>query len=186
MALALLARTAWKAAATDDADGRDFVRTAPTFTFRTMDHLKAAVYVNGVLVSDTVCLWGYSPSYPFDPDIPVPVWPPPGAAFIASARQRDPDGGPSSTVQMALAGGVHDAGLEALRKEFPHLEHADQVLYVQAVIGDTRYQGALRLRVVAPDGTVYRHTAFNPVQSEEAENASLFTRSLWFQREIAR
>ena len=158
--------------------------TTANFTFRTMDHLKAFVIVNGERYSDTNCLWGYSLSYDFDPKIAVPQWPPKGAGFAGAATGKDEAGNKVSTIEIAIEGGLYDsAGQERLRKACPHLAPGEQVLYVKAEIQGKLYQGALRLKLVGEDGTIYRHTNYNPVQSMEDETASIFARSIWFQRE---
>lgn len=139
------------------------------FNFRTMDHLKAYVLVNGERVSDTPCLWGYSKSYAFDPRIPVTEWPPKGAAFVAAA-----DG-----VELALEGGLYDLNGQArITKNFPSFEAGEMILYV-----NTTTVGALRLKLVGEDGCPYRYTNYTPLQSDEEETASRFRRAIWFQRE---
>jgi hypothetical protein len=158
--------------------------TTGNFTFRTMDHLKAFVIINGERYSDTSCLWGYSLAYDFDPKIAVPEWPPKGAALAGAATGKDEAGRKTSTIEIAIEGGVYDlAGLERLRKAYPHLAPGEQVLYVKAELHGQCRQGALRLKLVGEDGSFYRYTNYNPVQSMEDETAAIFARSIWFQRE---
>src|SRR5947209_3069639 len=144
---------------------------APNFTFRTMDHLKAYVIVNGERYSDTSCLWCLSLATVFDSKIPVPEWPPKGAAWIAAATDKDENGAKRSAVEIALEGGLYDvAGQERLKKDYPHLKPGEQILYVKANIAGSERCGALRLRVVGADGANYRYTNFTPIQSMEEEN----------------
>lgn len=158
-------------------------RTAP-FTLRTMDHLRADVFVNGERYSDTVCLWSLSLADAFDPRIPVPDWPPKDARWAGSKTGRDQEGEVTSRIEILIGGGLHDdLGQERLKKVFPHLEPGEQVLYVKATIQGTPRRGALRLKLVGRDGSIYRHTEFNPVHSEEDENAARFKNSVWFDRE---
>lgn len=155
-----------------------------SFTFRTMDHLKAYVLVNGERYSDTVCLWALSQTTEFDPKIAVPDWPPKGAAWVHHAIGRDEEGRKTSTIELAIDGGRYDLdGQARLKREVPHLEPGEQVLYVKAEIQGVRRQGALRLKLVGENGTVYRYTNFTPVQSMEEERAAMFGRAVWFERE---
>jgi hypothetical protein len=154
------------------------------FTFRTMDHLKSYVIINGERVTETSCLWAYSLAYEFDPKIPVTDWPPKTAGFAGAASTKDERGRIASTIEIAVEGGLYDlAGRDRLKKAYPHLESGEQVLYVNAEIFGQIHRGALRLKLVGEDGTNYRYTNFTPIQSMEEENASLFARSVWFQRE---
>lgn len=155
-----------------------------SFTFRTMDHLKAYVLVNGERYSDTVCLWALSQTTEFDPKIAVPDWPPKGAAWVHHAIGRDEEGRKTSTIELAIDGGRYDLdGQARLKREVPHLEPGEQVLYVKAEIQGVRRQGALRLKLVGENGTVYRYTNFTPLQSMEDERAAMFGRAVWFERE---
>jgi hypothetical protein len=164
--------------------GNEPTVTTATFTFRTMDHLKACVIVNGERYSETSCLWCLSLQTDLDPKIPVGEWPPKGAAWVGAATGKDENGMTRSTIEIAIEGGRYDlAGQERLKKSYPHLEAGEQVLYVNAEICGKRRRGAVRLKLVGTDGMVYRYTDFSPIQSMEDENASLFARSVWFQRE---
>ncbi len=155
-----------------------------SFTFRTMDHLKAYVLVNGERYSDTVCLWALSQTTEFDPKIAVPDWPPKGAAWVNHAIGRDEEGRKTSTIEFAIDGGLYDLdGQVRLKREVPHLEPGEQVLYVKAEIQGLRRQGALRLKLVGENGRVYRYTNFTPLQSMEDERAAMFGRAVWFERE---
>jgi hypothetical protein len=149
-----------------------------------MDHLKAYVIVNGERVTETSCLWAYSLSYEFDPKIQVTDWPPKTAGFAGASSIKDESGQARSTIEVAIEGGLYDlAGQERLKKAYPHLEPGEQVLSVNAEIFGQRHRGALRLKLVGEDGTIYRYTNFTPIQSMEEENATFFARSIWFQRE---
>jgi hypothetical protein len=149
-----------------------------------MDHLKAYILINGERVTDAPGLWGFSRGYVFDPRIPVPAWPPQGAAFVAAERERDPKGATISSIELALDGALYDLSSQSrLRKAYPHLEPGEMVLYVDARRDDQCRRGALRLRVVGDDGGCYRYTNFSPIQSMEEDNVSRFRRAIWFQRE---
>jgi hypothetical protein len=137
-------------------------------------------------VNDAPCLWGFSKAYEFDPRIPVPDWPPKDAAFVAAEQQRGSDGIASSSIELALEGGLYDlAGQARIRKAYPHLEAGEMVLYIRAHWDGTRRQGALRLQVVGEDGTGYRYTNYTPLQSMEDDRSSRFRRAIWFERENA-
>jgi hypothetical protein len=165
---------------------KDPAPSTACFTFRTMDHLKSYVIINGERVIDTPCLWAYSLSYQFDPKIPVTDWPPKTAGFAGAATTKDGSGRVGSTIEIAVEGGLYDlAGQARLKKAYPHLEPGEQVLYVNAEIQGQLHRGALRLKLAGEDGTFYRYTNFTPVQSMEDESASLFARSVWFQREAS-
>lgn len=158
-------------------------RTA-SFTLRTMDHLRADVFVNGERYSETVCLWSLSLSDDFDPRIPVPEWPPKEARWAGSKTGRDQEGEVTSRIEILIEGGLHDdRGQERLKKDFPHLAPGEQVLYVKASIKGTERCGALRLKLAGADGSIYRYTDFTPILSEEDENAARFRNSVWFERE---
>src|SRR5205085_1150140 len=79
--------------------------TTPTFTFRTTDHLKAIVIVNGERYSDTTCLWALSRSMEFDPRIEVSEWPPKGATWVRAATRNGEQGIPASSIEIAIEGG---------------------------------------------------------------------------------
>jgi hypothetical protein len=158
--------------------------TTPAFTFRTMDHQLAYVIVNGERYSDTTCQWALSLSTPFDPAIKVAQWPPPGAAWVGALSGTSDDTGKTSKVEIAIEGGFNDlAGKNRLKRDYPNLEPGEQILYVTATIEGRERRGALRLKLVATDGTFYRYTNYSPLQNMEEENASRFARAVWFQRE---
>jgi hypothetical protein len=151
------------------------------FSLRTMDHLKADVFINGHLQSKTTCLWSATPNTAFDPKIPVPVWPPPGAKFCGSGLRKRENGAPCSSIELYLSGGQYELEeFAATRATYPHLVDGEQILYVRVDWGGRPRTGALRLRVVGEDGALYRWVDYIAYASEEDENASLFRHALWF------
>lgn len=140
----------------------------PSFTFRTMDHSHAKVTLNGEELSTTPCLWAITESIEFDPKIPVPEWPPPGAKFIGSTQSPE---SASSKAELYLS---DDRSLAA---KFPHLAPDECVLYVKGPVRSRELQGALRLQVEG-----HRYTVYTPLVDPEGELASKFLRTLWFER----
>ena len=61
----------------------------PAFTFRTMDHGKAKVFLNGKELNETACLWTVTDALEFDPKIQVATWPPESARLVGSTRHRE-------------------------------------------------------------------------------------------------
>lgn len=146
-----------------------------------MDHGKADVYLNGHLESGTTCHWSATANTAFDPKIPVPAWPPPGAKACGSGTRKLDDGTPGPTVELYIEGGHYEQeDFAATRAAYPHLVHGEQILYVRAMFGRSERRGAIRLRVVGQDGALYRWIDYVAWRSEEDENASVFRHALWF------
>ncbi|HYE98640.1 MAG TPA: hypothetical protein VEJ18_06995, partial [Planctomycetota bacterium] len=70
---------------------------------------------------------------------------------------------------------------EALLARVPHLDPDEQILYVKAEGCGRGWTGALRVKVVGADGTVYRHVTFHPPDSEEDIHAHRWRSSVWFE-----
>jgi hypothetical protein len=152
-----------------------------------MDHLKADVFINDELQTDTPHFWCLSDLTEFDDRIPVPEWPPPGSAYAGAALGKDDLGREVSRVELYVAGSLYSAVTpRELRSRYPSLKEGDQILFVDGELASVRRRGALRLRVAGKDGRIYRNTNFTPVQSMEEEAASKFARTLWFEREESR
>lgn len=129
----------------------------PAFTFRTMDHQRVKVRMNGEDFSTTPCLWAVTDAMPFDPRIPVAAWPPEGARYVGSTQHREHDAW-KAEVYLAEAG---DESLLFVRGEFDGRVH----------------QGALRLSLAG-----YRFIVYTPLVNPEGEEASRLLRSFWFEK----
>lgn len=155
------------------------------YTIRTMDHVKADVFLNGHKHATTPNLWSLTLNTPFDPKVAVDDWPPPGAASVGSAKRTDEDGRYVSSVELWIAGGKHDG--EAFKdylRRYPHLADGEHLLFVWADLQGKKRTGALRVRVVDSGGALYRWVNYlPPVVNEESDAARLFKRALWFERD---
>lgn len=156
---------------------------SPSLTFRTMDHGKADVHINGHRHSDTACLWSVTHNTEFDPKIPVTAWPPPDALRCAGGRQTDQYGSITFTIEAYIAGGNYrEDETRRLRERHPHLVEGEHVLYVRTSGGGLDRTGAVRLLLVGKEGDLYRYSEYHPGQSDEDETSRRFARTLWFER----
>ena len=145
----------------------------PAFSFRTMDHAQVEVLVNGARLSTTPCLWSIAETIEFDPLIPPPNWPPPGAKFAGTTRRLVDNKAGIAEVYIARA--------DEIWPPLDHLRDGEHVLYVSGNVGKQRLLGALRL-YVGNAGRPYRFVEYSPVMDAESENTSRFQRTLWFER----
>ncbi|MBI3858213.1 MAG: hypothetical protein HY293_21230 [Planctomycetes bacterium] len=144
----------------------------PAFSFRTMNHATVEVFVNGGRFSSTACLWSVFDTMQFDPDIPVPDWPPPCAKLAGTTRRLVDNGRGLAEVYIAPG--------DQIQPRIPHLKEGEHVLYVKARIGACKLYGAQRLYVGKP-GAPYRFTEYCPIMDGESEGSSRFARTLWFE-----
>ncbi len=140
----------------------------PAFSFRTMDHRSAKVFMNGEELSETTCLWTITETIEFDPAIPVASWPPEKARYAGSTRHpQNPDW--KAEVYIADAGSLVPKLADARPDE--------AVVFVDASIQGRSLRGALRLRV--PD---YHWINYDPLVAPDGEEASRLQRTLWLER----
>jgi len=140
----------------------------PAFSFRTMDHRRAKVFMNGEELSETTCLWTITETIEFDPAIPVASWPPEKARYAGSTQHpQNPDW--KAEIYIADAGSLVPRIADARADE--------AVVYVDASIQGRSLRGALRLRV--PD---YRWINYDPLVAPDGEEASRLQRTLWLER----
>lgn len=135
-----------------------------------MDHRVAVVLLNGVVYTETPGLWTVLRTTVFDAKIPVPVWPPPGARPCGSVAMLETEFTALKTLNLYLSQPTPE-----LRKQYPHLEEGDHVLYVKAL----DFKGAMRLRVEGRDRRLYRWTEYLPIGDEG--NQEVLRRTLWFE-----
>jgi hypothetical protein len=145
----------------------------PAFSFRTMNHAQVEVFVNGDRLSTTPCLWSIGETIEFDPLIPPPNWPPPGAKFAGTTRRLVDNKAGIAEVYIARA--------DEIQPPLAHLRDGEHVVYVKGNVGKRKLLGALRLSV-GKAGSVYRYVEYAPVMDSESENTSRFQRTLWFER----
>lgn len=163
-----LPRTFRSAAATPGAS--ETPQYWPSFRFRTMDHRPAILVMNGEDYAELPGLWTITRSTVFDPKIPVPVWPPPGARPCGAVAGLESDFHAPNTLRLFLSQPSSE-----LVKRYPHLEEGDHVLFVKAL----DCQGALRMRVEGRDHRLYRWTEYLPIGDEGTQEA--LRRTLWFE-----
>ena len=143
--------------------------SSPYFYLRTMNHLRAHVFLNGRLSGETTYSWSLNSGTKFDPLIPVGARLPREATSCGFAR------GPGAIVSLGIAEGVPE--------KHRHLVTGEHVLFVDGMVGGIVRIGAVRLRVVGEDGSLYRHLLWDPVMGgEEDPNAFRFLRTLWFEQ----
>lgn len=155
---------------------------SPAFHFRTMDASTPLLIVNGRRHAGLPVMWWVSEQTEFDPRIPVPAWPPEGAAYRGRADWISDDGARSSCLELHVAGGRF-TDLDALRKRWPHLDPAEQVLFVKGHVQGRAFQGALRIQVRGADGAVYRYVTYDPSGGDEDPQSARLKRTLWFERD---
>jgi hypothetical protein len=146
-----------------DVDGR-----APSWQFRTTDHVKAAVFINGIAAGDTMFEWNPC-TMAFDRAVRLSALPDRG---IYRSSKRIHDGGATEVV---IVGGLHhDEERREARKTVAYLADDEQLVCVRmhGVVN------AFRLKVVGPDGVAYLATDFNPVFDSESD--TYFSRSIFF------
>jgi hypothetical protein len=130
----------------------------PAFTFRTMDHRHAKVFLNGEELSETPCLWTITETIEFDPSIPVAIWPPEKARYAGATTHPE---NPAWKAEVYIGDAPAD----------------EAVVFVDASIQGRSLRGALRLRV--PD---YRWIHYDPLVAPDGEDASRLQRTLWLER----
>jgi hypothetical protein len=140
----------------------------PAFTFRTMDHQAVKVFVNGMELSQTPCLWSITELIEFDPKIQVDEWPPQGARFAGSTQDREI---PAHKAEIYIGEG------KPLVAKLPHIKPDESIVYVNASIGGRKLQGALRLRLEG-----YHYIDYTPLVDPEGEEARRLLRSIWFEK----
>ena len=140
----------------------------PAFTFRTMDHRVAKVFLNGEELSETSCLWTITETIEFDPAIPVASWPPEKARYAGATRHPQNQDWKAEVY-------IADAG--SLVPKIADARADEAVIYVDASIQGRALRGALRLRV--PD---YRWINYDPLVAPDGEDASRLQRTLWLER----
>jgi hypothetical protein len=145
-----------------------------------MDHVPADLFINGVRRSATPAYWTVTGRDDFDSFIPVKSWPPEGAVRGAFARTDDKV---TSHIEVWVAGGKYpETEAETVRKRWPQLGPDEQVLFVRYQIGRGHLQGAVRVKMRAADGAVYRHVTFDPSGGDEDPQARRLQSTLWFER----
>jgi len=149
-------------------DTREAEVHLPAFTFRTMDHRAAKVFLNGEELNEAPCLWTITETIEFDPGIKVDSWPPEKARYAGSTKHPQ---NPAWTAEVYIA----NAGL--LVPKLADAQPNESVVYVDASIQCRSLRGALRLRV--PD---YRWISYDPLVAPDGEEASRLQRSLWLER----
>jgi hypothetical protein len=144
-----------------------------------MDHSTPEIAINGRRHALLPVSWWVSALTDFDPLIPVTTWPPEGAAYRGSAKWVDEDLKRASSLELYIAGGRF-TDLAGLRKRYPHLDPAEHVFFARATIEGKLYQGAVRVKILGPEGAVFRYVTFDPSSSDEDPR---FKRAVWFEKD---
>jgi hypothetical protein len=89
----------------------------------------------------------------------------------------------ASEIDVWVAGGFHDQeAFASFRSVHPHVGTDEQILFIRVRGGGRAPStGAVRVKLAGRDGALYRWTNYDPVLSQEDENASRFRHTLWFQ-----
>lgn len=179
-AVALLALPSQEPAPSDQP--YDPTGVPPGFTFRTMDHERVDVLINGQKYGRTPLYWCFTPESAFDPKIELKDWPPEPSVACGTSVLEDEDGS-RHVVELAIAGGrFREEERAEIRKKHPHLEVGEHVLYVNAKIRGKERRGGVRVKFAAADGAVYRHVSFEPASGDEALDPRL-VRTIWIERD---